>query len=114
MAKIFKVTGYFVDPNDDWNCDTLKVALEENNDLISHYVNVDEKDIGEWEDDNPLNLCECPISECEKFFNGKWKHVAGMNSKCSECGRYFPVAEFENRPFDINCCPHCGAKMMEE
>ena len=43
---------------------------------------------------------------------GQWKHVAGMNGKCSECGRYFPVAEFENRPFDINCCPHCGTKMM--
>lgn len=45
--------------------------------------------------------------------HGKWKHVAGMNSKCSECGRYFPVKEFDSRPFDINYCPNCGAKMDE-
>ncbi len=110
MAKIFKVTGYFVDPNDDWNGDTLKTAFEENNDLISHHVNVDEKDIGEWEDDNPLNLCECPISECEKFFNGKWKHVAGMNSKCLNVADIFLWLNLRIDRF-INYCPHCGAKM---
>jgi hypothetical protein len=49
--------------------------------------------------------------EAELVIHGKWKHVSGMNSKCSECGRYFPVKEFESRPFDINYCPNCGAKM---
>ncbi len=43
-----------------------------------------------------------------------WRHVPGMNSKCSECGRYFPVREFESKPFDINYCPNFGAKMEEE
>lgn len=42
---------------------------------------------------------------------GRWKHIAGMNSKCSECERYFPVQEFDSRPFDINFCPYCGADM---
>ena len=42
---------------------------------------------------------------------GKWKHVAGMNSKCSVCSHYFPVIEFDSRPFDINFCPNCGARM---
>ncbi|GEM_PF-4626803 len=52
--------------------------------------------------------------EAESVKHGKWKHVSGMNSKCSECGRYFPVKEFESRPFDINYCPNCGAKMDEK
>ena len=52
-----------------------------------------------------------PTIEAEPVRHGKWKHVAGMNSKCSECGRYFPVKEFDSRPFDINYCPNCGAKM---
>jgi len=43
--------------------------------------------------------------------HGKWKNVAGMNSKCSVCSHYFPVTEFDSRPFDINYCPHCGARM---
>ena len=46
--------------------------------------------------------------------HGHWKHVAGMNSKCSVCERYFPVNEFVKRPFDINYCPNCGAKMERE
>ncbi len=63
----------------------------------------------------PLKWIEsAPIIEAEPVKHGKWKHVPGMNSKCSECGRYFPVREFESRPFDINYCPNCGAKMEEE
>ena len=37
-------------------------------DLIVHHVNIEERDIGEWDDDNPLNLLDCPKSECEKYF----------------------------------------------
>lgn len=49
--------------------------------------------------------------EAEPVKRGRWIHHAGMNSKCSCCGRYFPVAEFEQRPFDVNFCIHCGARM---
>lgn len=52
-----------------------------------------------------------PTIEAEPVRHGTWKHVLGMNSKCSECGHYFPVRDFESRPFDINYCPQCGAKM---
>ena len=68
MAKIFKVTGYFVDYNDEYDCDRLKVDLEQDYDLIAHHINIEERDIGEWDDDNPLNLFNCPKSECEKYF----------------------------------------------
>lgn len=54
---------------------------------------------------------EMPEIEAEPVRHGTWKHTPGMNSKCSECGHYFPVKEFERRPFDINYCPRCGAKM---
>lgn len=43
--------------------------------------------------------------------HARWKHVAGMNSKCEACGNYFPVGEFKTRPFDVNFCIWCGAKM---
>lgn len=52
-----------------------------------------------------------PTIDAEPVKRGKWIHHAGMNSKCSCCGRYFPVAEFEQRPFDVNFCIHCGARM---
>ena len=58
--------------------------------------------------DNCFEIVDVDVEPVKK---GRWKHVAGMNSKCSECGRYFPVSEFGKRPFEINYCPHCGAKM---
>lgn len=58
--------------------------------------------------------CEGLIkADVQPVKRGKWKHVAGMNSKCSVCSHYFPVIEFDSRPFDINFCPNCGAKMDE-
>lgn len=57
------------------------------------------------------HIKQIPAADVRLVRRGNWKHVAGMNSKCSECERYFPVQEFESRPFDINFCPHCGARM---
>lgn len=31
-------------------------------------MKVTEKDIGEWDDENPLNYIDCPESEFEKYF----------------------------------------------
>ena len=44
---------------------------------------------------------------------GHWIRVRGMNEQCSECKRFFPLSAFVNRPFSINYCPSCGAKMVE-
>ena len=68
MAKIFKIEGYYVDPNGDWSAEDLQIELEENYDLIDKHIKVMERDVGGWEDDNPLNYCDSPKSECEKYF----------------------------------------------
>lgn len=68
MAKIFKIEGYYVDPNGDWSAEWLKTELEENLDLVGKHIKVYERDIGEWEDDIPINYINSPESECEKYF----------------------------------------------
>lgn len=69
MAKIFKIEGYLIDPNGDYNKEDIEVDLDQNFDAIAHHIKVQERDIGEWEDDNPLNYYNCPESECEKYFS---------------------------------------------
>ncbi len=44
----------------------------------------------------------------------KWIKVRGMNEQCSNCKKYFPLSDFNERPFNINYCPNCGAKMYKE
>lgn len=71
MAKIFKVHGYFIDSNDSYTKNDLEIALEEKmGDLFTQHLKVEERDIGEWYDDIPLNLNDCPEYECEVYFRG--------------------------------------------
>ena len=76
MPKIFKISGYYVDPNGDYDREDLEVALQENYDLIDHHIKVEERDIGEWDDDHILNRCDCPKDACERYFQ----------KRCSQCG----------------------------
>ena len=45
---------------------------------------------------------------------GHWIIVQGMNEQCSNCKKFFPLIDFKGRPFEINYCPNCGAKMESE
>lgn len=67
MAKIYKFSGYIVDVNEEYNENELKYILEGNDLTIRHFKH-DSADIGEWQDDNPLNYYKCDVSEFEKYF----------------------------------------------
>ena len=71
MPKIFKVSGYFIDPNDIMTANSLEVEMSEGFDMIAHHILVKEVELGEWDDSNPLNRCDCTIEECEKYFHTK-------------------------------------------
>lgn len=71
MAKIFKFSGYVVAPDDDFNYDDLEDFLSSCPDAIVKHINIAERDVGEWDDDNPLNYLDCPVEECEKYFKEK-------------------------------------------
>ena len=68
MAKIFKIHGYFVDPNGEYTAEELATALQQDFDVIAHHIKVDERDIGEWDDNSPLNYHNCSKDECEAYF----------------------------------------------
>lgn len=79
MAKIIKITGYLVLPYDNsFYSDSLPGGpLHENTiadmlsakcDAIAKNFKIEDRDIGEWDDDNVLNKSDCPVSECEKYF----------------------------------------------
>ena len=128
MAKIFKIEGYYVDPNGGWSAEDLQIELEQNYDLIDKHIKVLERDIGEWEDDNPLNYYDSPESECEKYFSGAvqtetvkyCEHRIFLPASGICCGLYskikgkdgkfwahFPVCTAEN-------CPMLHSELLKE
>lgn len=70
MAKLFKITTYIVDANDEFDADSMEDCLIycTQNDLSLQHTKVQSADIGEWEDDHPLNYIDCPKAEFEKYF----------------------------------------------
>ena len=68
MAKIFKISGYLVDANGDCEKEAIEIALTDNLDLMDQHLHIEDKDIGEWDDDSPLNYDNCDLAECERYF----------------------------------------------
>lgn len=69
MAKLFKLTAYIVDYNEEFDEHDLADTLEYGPyDIHLRHMKVDGADIGEWHDDHPLNYIDCPKAEFEKYF----------------------------------------------
>lgn len=72
MAKLFKISAYVLDPNDEFNEESLENCLYycTQNDINLNYLTVGSAYIGEWDDNHKLNYVRCPIDEFEKYFKG--------------------------------------------
>jgi hypothetical protein len=71
MAKLFKIQAYITAPNGEFATDD---RLEDciiyctQNDLNIDHLKIVSVDIGEWDDDLPINKFNCPETEYEKYF----------------------------------------------
>lgn len=83
MAQIYKISGYLLDVNDDYNEGGIEVALTDGLDLFAQHLRIERADIGEWEDDNPLNYRNCDLAHCEKYFKSK---PSTVNKRAVEVG----------------------------
>ena len=70
MAKLFKISAYVVDYNDDFDKSNIEEYLiyETQKHFNLEHLRVAEVDLGEWHDEHPLNYIDCPKAEFEKYF----------------------------------------------
>ena len=68
MAKLFKISAYIVDPNDEFSEDYLRDDLEYCHDIHMRHLKVEGTDIGEWDDNLAINRINCGIEEFKKYF----------------------------------------------
>ena len=72
MAKIFKVSGYLIDADNLYKLSGIEGGIEYALDgMIHQHIHVEEADIGEWDDESPLNHDNCDLADCEKYFKRK-------------------------------------------
>lgn len=72
MAKIFKVSGYMIDTDNFYRLGGIESGINYALDgMIHQHVHIEEADIGEWDDESPLNYDNCDLADCEKYFKRK-------------------------------------------
>ena len=72
-GKIYKISGYLVDPNGDVSTRDIFDRLKHLYDMSGKHIHVIEADLPDWTDENPLNNYEdCDLAECEKYFRDKY------------------------------------------
>lgn len=72
MAKIFKISGYLVDPDDLYRLNEIEAGISYALDgMVHQHIHVEESDMGKWDDESPLNYDNCDLAECEKYFKRK-------------------------------------------
>lgn len=68
MAKIFRFSGYLIDPNESCDEDDIELSVTEKLGMLSQQLHIESADIGEWDDDNPLNYENCDLAYCSQYF----------------------------------------------
>lgn len=72
-GKIYKISGYLVDPNGNVSTRDIFDRLKHLYDMSGKHIHVIEADLPDWTDENPLNNYEdCDLAECEKYFRDKY------------------------------------------
>lgn len=88
-GKIFKISGYLVDPNGENEAVWIWEELRHLNDTFGQHVHVKEADILDWTDENPLNYENCDLAECEKYFHDKYPVREDRSVEVGKTYRHF-------------------------
>lgn len=90
MAKIFKISGYLVDPDDLYRLSEIEAGISYALDgMVHQHIHVEESDMGKWDDESPLNYDNCDLAECEKYFKRKIPVENGRNVIAGQVYRHF-------------------------
>lgn len=90
MAKIFKIRGYLVDPDDLYRLSEIEAGISYALDgMVHQHIHIEESDMGKWDDESPLNYDNCDLAECEKYFKRKIPVENGRNVIAGQVYRHF-------------------------
>ena len=97
MAKIYKMSGYLVDPHGDNANDLIDDMIADityGMELMPRHFHIDNAEF-EWDDEHPLNYINCDLAHCEKYFSKD--STKGLNKRKVEVGgvyRHFKEGKY--------------------
>ena len=90
MAKIHKISGYFVDYEGLYGEGLLKAGVLNGLKCFDQHFHVETADIPDWNGgDNPLNKDNCDLAQCEKYFTNKYPVENDRKVSVGELYRHF-------------------------
>lgn len=73
MANIFKISGYIVDPEETYTADYIRDTIQIDvcgSFMFDQHLHIEGRNIGDWNDELPINQENCDLYDCEKYFKG--------------------------------------------
>ena len=90
MANIIKISGYLIDPNEEYQGENdIEIALERYIDMFTQNFHEESVNIGEWDEESPLNYGNCDLAECEKYFKKEPAIKSHREPKVGEIYKHF-------------------------
>lgn len=73
MAKIFKISGYIVTENEYYDKESMENFIFNGYcGLFPRHAHVEEAEVSDWSERNPLLDKNCDLADCEKYFPNKY------------------------------------------
>lgn len=90
MAKIFKISGYFVNANDGYTLKNVNSLILNGWDgLKPRHTHVEMEEIKDWGNNHPLLNDNCDLADCEKYFKRKVPVDNDRNVVAGQVYRHF-------------------------
>lgn len=89
MAKIFRVSGYFVDLNDMYSKESLESAFASSAYVFIRQLHIEESNDFEWGNDLPITYKNCDMAHLEAYFSSNLPEDISREVKAGQKYRHF-------------------------
>lgn len=94
MSKIFKISGYVIDPYEEFDTPYLGAYIRHKlsgHCAFSRHLHIEERDLYGFNRSSPISQENCDLYECEKYFKGDdgWPVVGERTVKVGQKYKHF-------------------------
>lgn len=94
MANIIKISGYLIDPDNNYlGKGDVVTILENDTNMYTLHLHEEYVNFGKWDFEHPLNYTDCDLAECEKYFKKEPSVKSDREPKIGEVYKHFKTGK---------------------